>query len=122
MVRDSLASLPGKETGAAYCDDGTRVGSIVLQARCNGSRECPDWADERSCYDIVGYDMPRCGDELATPYGFCGLSSCGAEIPPLCEPEQRRLRCADGTELQPESLCDRKDDCADGADERYCFR
>jgi hypothetical protein len=103
----------------AYCDDGTRVSP----GRCSGTRECPDWSDEQSCFDISGQDMVRCGDEIANSYGFCGLSSCGDDgtEPPVCDDSQR-LHCPDGTELSVNSLCDRQDDCADGADERYCLR
>jgi hypothetical protein len=102
----------------AYCDDGARVS----RARCSGTRECPDWSDERSCFDIVGYDMVRCGDELSSPWGYCSLSSCADETaPPLCD-AQRRPQCPDGTQLSDYSICDRKEDCAGGADELYCLR
>jgi hypothetical protein len=105
--------------GLAYCDDGTRV----PRPRCNGTRECPDWSDERSCFDIEGQDTVRCGDESVPPWRFCELSSCGDDgtEPPICDDSQR-LHCPDGTELSVNSLCDRQDDCADGADERYCLR
>ena len=108
----------------AYCDDGTRVSPVRSPARCSGTRECPDWSDERSCFDIVGQDTVRCGDESVRPaLSFCSLSSCGDDgtEPPVCD-DSRRLHCPDGTELSFSSLCDRQDDCADGADERYCLR
>jgi hypothetical protein len=103
----------------AYCDDGTRVS----RPRCSGTPECPDWSDERSCFDIVGQDSVRCGDEIERPWSFCFLTSCGDDgtEPPFCD-DAHQLRCPDGTELSVTSLCDRQDDCADGADERYCLR
>jgi hypothetical protein len=103
----------------AYCDDGTRV----LGRRCSGAGECPDWSDEGSCFDIVGQDTMQCGDELTRPWELCLFSSCGDDATPsLCDDTGRRLQCPDGTELSEASVCDRRDDCADGADEHYCFR
>jgi hypothetical protein len=116
---EQFSSAISECRNVAYCDDGTRVSP----GRCTGTRECPDWSDERSCFDISGQDTVRCGDELERSWTFCALSSCGADgtEPPVCD-DAHRLYCPDGTELSFTSLCDRQDDCADGADERYCLR
>jgi hypothetical protein len=104
---------------AAYCDDGTRV----LGRRCSGTAECPDWSDEKSCFEIVGQDMLQCGDQLARAWELCSFSSCSSEAkPPLCNDQEQRLQCPDGAELSEASVCDHRDDCADGADEDYCLR
>jgi hypothetical protein len=100
-----------------YCDDGTRVSS----PRCNGTPECADWSDERNCFDIRGRDMLVCGEQLQEPWSVCELASCAEGAAPGCEPGQS-LECPDGTELAQSALCDRKADCADEEDERYCFR
>jgi hypothetical protein len=113
----SLALLVCRDV--AYCDDGARVSP----GRCTGTRECADWSDERDCFDILGQDTVRCGDAVAAPWSFCSLSSCGDDgsEPPLCD-DTHRLLCPDGTALSFDSLCDRRDDCAGGADEHYCLR
>jgi hypothetical protein len=119
MRREYSSATVSECRFVAYCHDGTRVS----QPRCSSTRECPDWSDERSCFDIVGRDTLRCGDESAPVWNFCSLSSCdddGTE-PPICD-DSGQLHCPDGTELSVNSLCDRQDDCADGADERYCLR
>jgi hypothetical protein len=102
-----------------YCDDGTRISP----GRCTGSSECADFSDERSCFDYVGYDMVQCGDQTANPWAFCSLPSCGdVTEAPRCDEATRQLLCPDGSELTYDALCNRKDDCADGADERHCLR
>jgi hypothetical protein len=103
-----------------YCDDGTRV---YPGRRCSGSRECSDWSDERSCFDLEGFDLLRCDEELLSPWNSCSVSGCGAEIGlALCGEEPGPLHCPDGTELTRDSVCNRTNECADGADELHCFR
>jgi len=102
-----------------YCADGTRASS----GRCSGSSDCPNAFEERGCFDFVGFDMLQCGDEITQPQGLCS-STCGYETtPPLCDEARRdRFLCADGTDVDIAVVCDRKNDCADGTDERYCLR
>jgi hypothetical protein len=104
---------------AVYCSDGTRKSG----KRCDASRECEDWSDELGCFEISGRDIVRCGDTLDRAEYFCQRTECGYMTePPLCDEEHRdRFLCADGSDVGHEAVCDRKADCADATDERFCL-
>jgi hypothetical protein len=102
-----------------YCADE----AVVVGFRCDSVAHCEDLSDERSCYDLTGQDQLTCDGEISSPLGFCH-SECGAmATPPLCDPERPgSFVCADGSALTTDVVCDRVEDCANGADEAHCLR
>ena len=102
-----------------YCEDET----VVRGHRCDSTAECEDISDERNCYDLTGQDQLTCDGEILGVFDFC-YSDCGAmTTPPVCDPERPgQFLCTDGADLPTVSVCDRIEDCADGADEAHCLR
>lgn len=102
-----------------YCADGTRVSG----SRCSGMAQCPDNSDELSCFDETGHDQLMCNGAIEFAQNFC-FSKCAASAESVtCLPDRTDvIVCRDGTELESGVLCDRKDDCAEGEDEKLCLR
>ena len=102
-----------------YCADGTRVSG----SRCSGQAQCPDNSDEASCFDETGHDQVVCNDTIEFAQNFCFLKCAANAESVTCLPDRTDvIVCRDGTELEVAVLCDRKDDCPEGEDEKLCLR
>ncbi len=117
--REELGATMNECAFVTYCDDGMLVPGV----RCDYRRDCADGSDEQGCFELIGHDILRCGEEPSDIWSYCDLPACFEQPDGLrCDPEQRDSRfCPDGTKIDPELVCDRSEQCADGADERYCM-
>jgi hypothetical protein len=101
-----------------YCADGRRVDGGL----CDAIVDCEDETDERGCFEVRGRDMVQCGDEIHGALDICEPNACPAAAAHCDETRPNVFSCDDGVDVSTNQVCDRVDDCANGADELYCLR